>query len=101
MNYLEWLKKEGYELESTVPVENVNTQWSRPSKYGSPKCHVNNAPVQVVVTKVDDKFVMSLRASTQNFWTNLEVYDISEEFLVKRGRAIEHRLVAAWMELSS
>lgn len=101
MTYLEWLKKEGFELESNTVVENVNPQWSRPSKYGAPKCATNNAPIRIVVTKVDDKFVMSLVAATSDFWSNHEVYDISESFLVKRGRAIEHRLVAAWMEIAS
>lgn len=101
MNYLEWLKKEKYELETTVPVEDLNPSWSRKSVYGAPKCSVNNEPVDIVVTKVDDKFVMSVRASAGNYWANLEAYDISEEFLVKRGRAIEHRLVSAWMELAS
>lgn len=101
MNYLEWLKKEKFELVTTAPVDNVNPEWVRKSVYGAPKCHINKAPVDIVVTKVDDKFVMSVRASTPNFWSNLEVYDIDEEYLVKRGRAIEHRLVAAWMELAS
>ena len=101
MTYLEWLKKEGFALESSVPVEDVNQTWVRPTKYGAPKCHVNKAPVNITITKVDDRFVMGIQAATSSYWGSLQTYDLTEEFLVKRGRALENRMVAAWMELSS
>jgi hypothetical protein len=102
MTYQEWFAKNGFELESTIPVAGDHLTWSRPTKYGAPKCTVNKAPVRVYVSRVDDgKFVMAVRAATENYWGNLEVYDISEDYLTKRGQAIEHRLVAAWMELSA
>lgn len=102
MDHLDWLKKEGFVLDTTVPVQGQGLTWRRTAKYGAPKCVVNKKPVDVVITLADDgTFVMGVQAATPNYWANLQIYDIKSENLIKRGRAYEHRLVAAWMELSS
>lgn len=98
--YIQWLNKEDFELETTAPYETDTVTWVRKSKYGAPKC-TTNGDLMIAVTRVGDSFSMSLRASTNNYWGNTEIYDISEEFLVSRGRQLEHRLVDAWRELSA
>lgn len=98
--YIQWLNKDGYQLETSVPFESDEVTWSRKSLYGAPKC-TTNGDLIVSITKVGNTFTMSLRASTPNFWGSVEVYDISEAYLTSRGRQIEHRLVDAWRELSA
>lgn len=98
--YIEWLNKEGFELETTVPCESDTVCWVRKTKYSGPRCSVNGQ-VSIVVTKVGDTFGMHVRASTPNYWAGAEVYNLSEDYLVNRGRQIEHRLVDAWRELSA
>lgn len=96
--YIQWLNKEEFQLETTVPFESDSVSWSRKTRYGTPRCETNG-DIMIVVTKVGDRFSMGVRASTKNYWANVEVYDIDEDYLVARGRQMEHRLVDAWREL--
>lgn len=98
--YIEWLNKEGYQIETSVPMETDVVTWSRKSKYGAPKC-TTNGDLFVFVSKHGDTFSMHLRASTPNYWGSTEIYNIDEKFLIARGRQLEHRLVDAWRELSA
>lgn len=98
--YLEWLNKEGFVIETTLPYESDVVCWSRKTRYGAPKC-TTNGDLMIVITKHADTFSMSLRASTVNYWGNTEIYNISEDFLIARGRQLEHRLVDAWREMSA
>ena len=101
MNYLEWLKKQKFELETTHPYADSTVVWVREVSYGAPACKVNGK-LKVYITKVaDDCFSMNVRGKGNNFWTAIDAYDITEADLVSKGRAIEHRLVAAWMEMVS
>lgn len=107
MTHLDWLKKQEFKLVAE-PVDGVHSDgivWTRESKYGAPKC-LDNGKIHVQVTQFNDgedvSFTMSVQGRTRNqFSTAIAAYEISEETLVKRGQAIEHRLVAAWMELAS
>lgn len=98
IDYLQWLQKEEFKLENNSPYESDTVVWIRKTKYSTPKCSTNG-DIMIAVTKVGSSFTMSVRASTPNYWSNVEVYDISEEYLIARGRQIEHRLVDAWREL--
>ncbi|QFR57845.1 hypothetical protein CPT_Moby_097 [Stenotrophomonas phage Moby] len=108
MTHLDWLKKQEYVL--VVPQEGDVADadtivWSRESKYGAPKC-LDNGKIHVQVSQFNGEdaptFTMSVHGRTKNqFSTSIAAYDISEDTLTKRGQAIEHRLVAAWMELAS
>ena len=98
--YLQWLNKEGYELETTFPFDGDSVSWTRKTRFGGPKC-TTNKDLFIVVTKIGEVFTMSIRASTLNYWGSCEIYNIAEDFLVARGRQLEHRLVDAWRELSA
>lgn len=98
--YVQWLNKEGYKLETSVPFEGDTVSWTRPTKYGTIRCTTNGV-IQIVVSKVGETFSMSVRGSTPNYWGANEIYNISEDFLVGRGRQLEHRLVDAWREMSA
>jgi len=99
-DYLIWLRKEDFQLETTVPVQTDTLVWTRPAKYGSPKCSTNGQII-IEIVKDGDTFGMNIRASTPKYWTSLAMYDISEADLVKFGRQYEHRMVDAWRELSA
>ncbi len=98
--YLVWLRKEGFELETTVPYETDTVVWTRPAKYGSPKCSTNGQ-IKIEITKEGDLFSMSVRASTPKYWGTASIYGFGEEELVRLGRQYEHRVVDAWRELSA
>lgn len=98
--YLQWLKKEGFELETTVPTETDTLVWIRKSKYGAPKCSTNGE-VLIEVTKSGDLFSIGVRASTPKYWGTAQIYGFDEAHLVKFGRQNEHRVVDAWRELSA
>ena len=98
--YLQWLKKEGFQLETSVPMETDTLVWIRKSKYGSPRCSTNG-DVMIEVTKQGDLFSIGIRASTPKYWGNVGIYAFDEAQLVKLGRQYEHRVVDAWRELSA
>lgn len=98
--YLLWLKKEGFELETSVPMESDTLVWVRPAKYGSPKCSTNGAVI-IELTKSGDLFSIGVRASTPKYWGNAMIYGFDEAQLIKLGRQYEHRVVDAWRELSA
>lgn len=98
--YIQWLNKEGYQLETSVPYETDTVSWTRKSRYGAPRC-TTNGDLIVTVSKIGDTFSMSIRASTMNYWGSTEIYNLSEDFLIQRGRQLEHRLVDAWREISA
>ncbi|USV41086.1 hypothetical protein [Xanthomonas phage BUDD] len=97
--YLQWLKKEGFELESTIPLESDSIVWVRKTKYGTPRCAVNGVVI-IEVVKTGDLFSMGVRASTKTYWATSQIYGFDEEKLVKYGRQYETRVVDAWRELS-
>ncbi|WEM34381.1 hypothetical protein [Xanthomonas phage X1] len=98
--YLQWLRKEGFELESTVPMESDSIVWVRKTKYGVPRCLMNGV-VLVEIVKTGDQFSMGVRASAKNYWGAASIYGIDEENLVRLGRQYEQRVVDAWRELSA
>ena len=98
--YLVWLKKEGFELETTVPFETDTVVWSRKSRYSTPKCSTNG-DIVIEVSKSGDLFSMGVRASTANYWANAAIYNFDEANLVRLGRQYEHRVVDAWRELGA
>lgn len=98
--YLQWLKKEGFELETTVPMESDSIVWVRKSKYGAPRCSTNGEVI-IEVVKTGDLFSMGVRASTPKYWGTAQIYGFDEAQLVKLGRQYEHRVVDAWRELSA
>lgn len=98
--YLVWLRKEDYKLETTVPLESDATVWVRPAKYGSPKCSTNGA-IMIEITKSGELFSMSIRASTPKYWGAAAIYGFEAAALVKQGRQFEHRIVDAWREMSA
>lgn len=98
--HVQWLNKEGYQLDTSLPFESGTVSWSRKTRYGAPRCTTNGELI-VTVTKIGETFAMSVRASTLNYWGSVEVYDLTEDYLVARGRQIKHRIVDAWRELSA
>jgi hypothetical protein len=98
--YLVWLKKEEFQLETSCPLESDSVVWVRKSKYGSPQCSTNGAPM-IEITKEGDLFSMSVRASTPKYWGHATIYGFDEAQLVKLGRQYEHRVIDAWRELSA
>lgn len=101
MDYLDWLKKESYEL---VTEENgvacVNPVWKRATKYGSPKCKINGSII-IRLEKTGDTFEMSVLAFNGTYWVGNTASQIPATTIVRFGRGIEHRLVASWMEMAS
>ncbi len=99
--YLEWLAKENFEPETTVPVAGASS-FSRPVRLGHPKCRENGTlVVNVVRLDGEDDFTMNVTGKAKNYWTSISAYQIPEAELVKEGRNIESRLVSAWMEMVS
>lgn len=98
--YLVWLKKEGFNLESNVPMESDSLVWTRESKYGAPKCSTNGK-VLIEIVKEGSLFSMAVRASTPKYWGNAMIYGFDEDQLVRLGRQYEHRVVDAWREMSA
>lgn len=95
MNYIDWIAKEGYQLREVSGQE----VWSRPTKYGHPKCK-DKGHLDVVLEKfADGSFGVSIEGRGRILSTNISAFDITEADLVKHGRSIEHRLVSAWMEM--
>lgn len=98
--YLVWLKKEEFKLETSVPMESDTLVWTRKAKYGSPQCSTNGA-IMIEIVKEGDLFSIGVRASTPKYWANAMIYGFDEATLVKLGRQYEHRVVDAWREMSA
>jgi len=99
--YLEWLAKENFAPETTIPMTG-GSSFSRPVRLGHPKCR-ENGQLMVNVIRLDgeDDFTMNVTGKARNYWTTISAYQIPEAELVKEGRNIEARLVSAWMEMVS
>lgn len=99
--YVTFLEKEGYSLETTVPFESDTISQTKKARYGGLKCQVNGVP-DIVVTKTgDDRFSIGLVCTNGKYWCNPVIYDLTESYLIKYGRELEMRIMDAWRELAA
>lgn len=95
MNFQDWLAREQFQ-----PLDVPNT-WGRKSRYGAPPSRTTGQKVDLIVEKIGDVFTMGIDAGSVRGEVSLRVAGISELDLIRHGRGIEHRLVAAWIELAN